>query len=227
MKQDKIKFHGKVLTLRGVVKRLLNHYTAITASSENRRKYSIAQYWYMNAHQFCNELAANSGVKLFRVVGIVAALSPLKEWSQNKQVTKDFILKGSRKVHTRVQVDKAEQCLEADTPEDVFRLLTKDGLKTSQFFWNIYFPLEVGGVTIDRHALGAALSPSSKADTLSDADVRMCPSQYRFFSRAYAKAAEKVGLKPHSFQAMIWEYWKDKIAENTPTKQEQKEEAPF
>ena len=101
--------------------------------------------WYDEAHAYAVGLSEEFGVDLSKVCGVIASLSPLKEWGLNKRIAKQF-LEGKRNVHTKLQVRKAEWILEGREIE-----LCLGGLKTINFFHNILSPDNKGFVTIDSH----------------------------------------------------------------------------
>lgn len=200
---EKIKFKGKGISTHGLVKRIL-YYHGI-ANPENLEQ---GMSWYNRAHEFCKELGEELNLPLFHVAGVVAALSPLVEWSVNKQNARDF-LQGTRvSVHTKSQIAKAHACLHTEYPEEIFNLLTIKGTKTSWFFWNILYPDTASGVTIDRHAIGSCVFSPSNAAVIPDNYSHITINQYNFFMRVYMRAAEIRGILPHQMQAIVWEVYK-------------------
>lgn len=101
--------------------------------------------WYSEAHAYAVSLSEEFGIELSKVCGVIASLSPLKEWGLNKRITKQF-LQGKRNVHTKLQVRKAEWILEG---KDIETCL--GGLKTINFYRNILNPIDKSWVTIDSH----------------------------------------------------------------------------
>lgn len=101
--------------------------------------------WYNEAHDYAVSLSEEFGIELSKVCGVIASLSPLKEWGLNKRIAKQF-LQGKRNVHTRLQVRKAEWILEGKDIE-----LCLGGLKTINFYQNILNPTDKRWVTVDSH----------------------------------------------------------------------------
>lgn len=194
-----IKFKNNRLTTRGVVSRLTNYYK--NSSAEHKAR---GMSWYNEAHQFCVDLGVKAGVPTFQVAGVVSALSPMQSWDINRDNAAKFLIDKKDDVHTKAQVAKAHECLRADTPEEIFTLLTKDGVKTSWFFWNILYPNESAGVTIDRHAIGSSVFSMSEAKVIPDGYGNLTSNQYKFLDNAHRVAAERIGILPHQLQATIW-----------------------
>jgi hypothetical protein len=195
-----IQFKNEKLTSSGVTRRLLHYYSLANDTDKQNRN------WYIDANNFCNELSEAYNKPLFQVAGVCAALSPMKNWQSNMKLTRDF-MKGSRGGHYGSQIDKAKLCLKSNEDE-IFYVLTKNGLKTSQFYLNIAKPTEVNGVTIDRHAIGASIYSPKNIQTLPDSHGLMSVNQYKFFQSCYMSASEIVEYRPHEFQAIIWSVYR-------------------
>ena len=101
--------------------------------------------WYSEAHDYAVSLSKEFGIELSKVCGVIASLSPLKEWGLNKRIAKQF-LQGKRNVHTGLQVRKAEWIFEG---RDIETCL--GGLKTINFYRNILNPTDKNWVTVDSH----------------------------------------------------------------------------
>lgn len=199
-----IKFQGETVTLRKTVNQLLRVHKVAKPVNDN---------WYLQANHLCREIAKEASfsaqspsskiVEPIRVAGIIAALSPQKSWPENIRLAEDFILKGSRKGHTGVMIGKAKAIWALPnhelTPETIVEIL--NGPKISSFFLNIYQPYQSQAVTIDRHAVDAAMGKVLENKT-------MTVNQYRFFELAYQTAAVKIGIKGSELQAIVWEEWR-------------------
>lgn len=197
------KFKGKETTQTKVVKNLLRYYSL--ASPE---EIEAGKVWYKEANAFCQEVAQQYKLEVWKVAGIVAALSPQTTWVQNKIDARNFIAKRGRGfMGQRDRVIKAKRILNASNGEEVHSLLsTKPGkaLKTKAFYRNICLPGFCDTTTIDRHSLAAALQRPDNTAALSDREGAITEKQYRFLSECYVKAARKVGLIPHEMQAVVW-----------------------
>jgi 8-oxo-dGTP pyrophosphatase MutT (NUDIX family) len=114
-------------------------------------------------------------------------------------------------------VGRGIRVLRGETPDDML-----NGLKVRSFFNNILGSSSAGGpgnVTVDTHALSAALnrrvvsgkgigrafggSPSSKSLGVT--------GFYPVFADAYRVIAEKYDLEPRQLQAIVWTWWRKKI----------------
>lgn len=196
-----MKFKRQELKKSGVVRRLLHYYSLAMPEDIQHKN------WYLEAHRFCKQLSDDFGVPLFQVVGVCAALSPQKNWQENKKLVFMF-LRGSQRGHFKQQILKAQQCMVAQTAEEIFNLLTKNGMKTSWFYWNILYPDVETGVTIDRHAIGACVFSPTNIQTIPDGYGVLTVGHYKFFSECYASGAKIQALRPHEFQAIVWSVYR-------------------
>lgn len=154
--------------------------------------------WYSEAKQYAKSL----NTTLNKSCGIIAALSALKNWKENKRIAKLFV-QGQRKgLHTKVFINKAIQIFESNGNEETILNILK-GSKIKSFFINIRYPNEVHNVTIDRHALSIAVN-----ERLSDQYIKVTPKQYEFFSDCYKYTAEQIGISPVLLQSATWVKWR-------------------
>lgn len=191
-------FKGVELRENEVVERLLSYYNIA-----NEEEIDNGFNWYKDANEFVIDHSLKYNIKQFRVAGILSALSPQKSWEHNKQLTDSF-LRGSRKGHTKIQIDKAEQCLIAKKPSDIYRLLSKGQVKTSQFYLNILCPNMNFGVTVDRHAIAACMYDTNNLQEIDERMYRLTPNHYNFFSNCYKQVSQQLSIRPHEAQAVIW-----------------------
>jgi len=162
--------------------------------------------WYREANQFGQEVSnflssfKGMAVSVNQVLGIVSALSPLKEWEKNKELAVDFILSGDCG-HMRNNKIKAWKILhECKTDEDILKVLS--GPKTSRFYMNMMYP-DGTGVTVDRHAIAIAIGR-----TATDKEQSLTPKAYEFIERCYERTAKHLGLEPLHLQSITWQTWK-------------------
>lgn len=181
-----------------LVKRLLAFYDSATNEERNSN-------WYIEANQFAIELAERFNKPLIQVCGVIAALSPQKNWQENKRLAVLF-LQGKNHGQTKMQLKKADSCLLTECETEIFNLLTKNGLKTSQFFLNLLHPNKSIGITIDRHAVGACLFTPNNIEALPE--IRMTKTQYDVFQDVYISTANKLAIKPHELQAIVWKAYR-------------------
>lgn len=197
------KFRGKEVTETKVVKNLLRYYHLSTAE-----EIETGKAWYREANAFCQELAEQYNLEVWRVAGVVSSLSPQNSWKQNKIDARNFIAKGGREfMGQRDRTIKAKKILKATCGDEVHDLLsTKPGyaLKTKAFYRNIVLPEFSDDVCIDRHHLAACTMRPEKVRALSDKEGSLTGKQYRFLADATVKASRKVGLIPNQFQAIVW-----------------------
>lgn len=153
--------------------------------------------WYALAHEIAHEI---SGGDIVRGAGVLAALSPQKEWGLNIRLARRAFETGVATGNTGNACDKANAILAGANPLDVMG----NGLKTRNFYMNILDPECVESVTIDRHAYDVALAERS-ADNKR---VSLTPKRYETFASAYRAAALELGILPQQLQAITWEAWR-------------------
>jgi hypothetical protein len=192
----KQKFKGKTLYTKTVVRNILAIYDLCGAPS----------LWYQDANKFAQSLSSSTGYDLSKVCGVIAALSPLKSWDQNKIIARSFLTGGPCK-HTGVMKAKASAILKSSgSAEDIAEILK--GNKIVSFFLNILRPETNNDVTIDRHALAVALGRNMK-----DNEQQISDKQYLFFVNCYRIAAEMRNVTPMFMQSATWEKWRELKAE--------------
>ena len=121
--------------------------------------------WYQEANVFGSQVSeflsgfSRLNVSKRQVLGIVSALSPLKEWSKNKELAVDLIMSGDCG-HMQRNKQKALDILSLkgsdfrDGDQMVYDFKIRkilNGDKTKNFYLNMVYP-SGGGVTVDRHA---------------------------------------------------------------------------
>lgn len=82
-------YKGKLLTRTKIKNNILSIYKL----SDKSDKYD----WYAEANAFAQELADDYDIHLTSACGIIASLSPLKQWEQNKQCAISFLDNGNGK----------------------------------------------------------------------------------------------------------------------------------
>lgn len=164
---------------------------------ENDLKYGKG--WYIRANLFSLSLAEEYKISEMKVAGIIAALSPQKEWSHNKALSEEFIrTKGEISRHTGVQSQKALNILNyGDSEEYVMNCL--NGKKTINFFQNIYKPTCKKYLTVDRHHIYLSLGWDAQTCT---------PKQYEFLKENTIKFANELDVIPNELQSTLWVCWK-------------------
>ncbi len=183
--------------------------------------------WYKEANIFGSQVSEflsgfmSRDVSKRQVLGIVSALSPLKEWSKNKDLAVDLIMSGDCG-HMQRNKQKALDILNLqytgnghpmDSQRDeVFKeenvyyddeiLKILNGDKTKRFYLNMVYP-SGGGVTVDRHAIAIAIGR-----TATDKEQSISSSVYTFLEDCYIMTSETLGLTPLHLQSITWQAWK-------------------
>lgn len=183
-----IRFKNKTYTKTKVK----NNIKRILSASNDTLFYN----WYEGANEFCNVASDIYNIPQSKVIGILAALSPLKSWDENKNLLLSF-LDGDYFGHTSVFINKALDILEG-SGKDTDILKTLKGLKISSFYLNIKYPLCAKNVTIDRHAISIATGIKFTEN------YAMTQNQYNFFKDCYIELAKDVKLIPNELQSITW-----------------------
>ncbi len=186
-------FKGQILTRTKVVNNILRTY--------QKREDADVFDWYQEAHEYAQQLSRQTSTDVARCCGIIAALSPLKTWEQNKIIAYSFLSSG-RGQHTRVMKTKAREILKrGENIETICEIL--NGNKITAFFMNILRPQDSSILTIDRHAIAISLGRDAKQN-----EQEITAGQYNFFVECYTIAAAKVDIKPIMMQSITWEAWR-------------------
>jgi hypothetical protein len=190
----KQKYKGKTLYTKTCVDNVVQ--LAMESNPDDRN-------WYQDAYNFALELSYQYNVGVQRVVGIIAALSPMKSWHENKRLAEEY-LKGNRYGTYGTLLGKADEImyLEHDNVSDENILDILNGQKISAFYLNINHYEKSTTVTVDRHAVEIAM------DTILS-DHAMTSKQYAFFQNVYIIASDKLGYLPHELQAVTWVSWRN------------------
>jgi hypothetical protein len=167
--------------------------------------------WYSKAH---DEAVKIGGGDVKRGAGIIAALSPLSDWSRNVREANELTKTGTVKsALLPANVEKARRIHEGEDPESVL-----GGNKVKNFFQNIHDPSSPHAVTIDRHAYDIAMGrpfigmgkgkkaegPRQTGTMTQDLGLHAL-GRYNHFLGAYQSAAGELGVDlPHQVQATSW-----------------------
>ena len=194
-----IRFKGQNLSRTKVKNNILRMWNDTTEDERHD--------WYKEANLYAFNLAAMLLGGSFpdnhrKVCGIIAALSPVKTWEQNKKIARDLLETGECG-HMKQFVHKAKKIISCDgSDESILSIL--NGRKISSFYLNIMYPASAEHVTIDRHALSICLGY-----WITEDDYRgMTANQYEFFVQCFVLAAVKVGVKPLLMQSATWVRWR-------------------
>lgn len=194
MSKTKQIFKGEVLTRTRIRNNILKVWN-MTDESERHD-------WYKNANKLAEIMADVQDTQMTKVVGVIAALSPLKTWEQNLVCAREFIMTGDTG-HMKQFIQKARDIVKSDgSDEEILDIL--NGRKISAFYLNIMYYDKADYLTIDRHALSVALGY-----WIEESDYAgMTAAQYDFFVQCYVLAAVKAGVSPLRMQSATWVKWR-------------------
>lgn len=167
--------------------------------------------WYMTAHNWCVVSAGAHRPHLIRRnAGIVAALSPLNGWGNNKRKAAELISKRGRITVVKGQkngiglganVAKAIAIYNGADPLDVL-----GGDKVRAFYRTILDPMGDIDPVIDRHAFDIAVGERTDAKRRGRLDNK---GVYAEFANAYREAAKIAGIGSAQMQAVTWIAWRN------------------
>ncbi len=170
-------------------------------------------HWYQQAHDTAKVISDKLKVTLPQAIGVIAALSPGRQWGMNLLEAEDFIkayMKGLRGRDLPIvgtygyrNIRKAIRILEGKPPMDVL-----GGNKVRSFYQNILDPKGSLEVTIDRHAKGLAIRSNSIKGATNEEDANVTNAEYPYYAKHYIKLAERLGLIPNQLQAICWVTWR-------------------
>jgi hypothetical protein len=148
--------------------------------------------WYELAYKESQKLSREFNVPVFKVVGVMAALSPNNKWERNLIDTRIFLKTPS--VDTKVctfknQRIKALKILSASSSSEIRSILS--GRKTISFFDNIFKHKIPHKVTVDLWMYRMS-------------QIKQTNKNYEAISQAVINLSNKYSLLPHQFQAIVW-----------------------
>ena len=179
---------------------------------------AVGESWYQTAHVFCLRLAETSGIPHRVICGVTSALSPNCSWEDNMVAAENLVTAHTDGVALATiplptypkQAAKARRLLQwkdrwGRWPDsaDIVRTLGKKALKTRAFYWNMFRP-ESSAVTVDRHM--CRIAGYSLADTSSGGPH---PALYKAIAEGIRRLAERLEMRPHVVQAILWVTYKD------------------
>lgn len=168
--------------------------------SLNRKK---GKGWYNSAHKAAKSLSRKYKIPLYKISGVISALSPRNKWLtnvkdtetlleayMNKQALEDF------KVSTfNRNKEKAWKLLSLNSEQEVEALL--NGKKTQNFFWNIYQPKNPHHVTLDTHMYGVVHNERVISKSFTN-------KKYEEVKQHFIEFALARNLTPNVVQAICW-----------------------
>lgn len=165
--------------------------------------------WYLDAHNYARILAGgNSGqfgfeTKVSRAAGIIAALSPLNHWENNKRKAAQLYSQNGdgTGVGLKANVSKAVAIYNGGDPLDIL-----GGDKVRAFYLTILDPTGDHAPVIDRHAFDIAVGERTderRRGILGRKGV------YDSFADVYREAAIISGIGAAQMQAVTWVAWRN------------------
>lgn len=199
-----------------MAKRVLKLYNSASIESVESGK-----DWYSQARFIANHVANKYNVPFAKVCGVIAALSPATNWTQNIADSCNLIYVWSEGLD-------CEQCVVTTYGNNKAKAIRILGMKshsiaaigaailgkskvskTHSFFCNILTGDSVN-VTIDRHAFRIAVD-SMKAD-----EICITEKRYRNMAKAYEIAARKAEISPSQMQAITWIAFRENMPYTVP-----------
>lgn len=158
--------------------------------------------WYADANAFAQTLDPENPA---RAAGVIAALSPMKDWKNNIVLAVRAYEQGFASGALYSNTAKADAILSGADPLDVL-----GGNKVRNFYKSIADPENADAVCIDRHAFDIAvgrITNDKSRNALSRKGV------YDGFGDAYRRAARIIGkdgyaVVPSQVQAVTWGVWR-------------------
>lgn len=152
--------------------------------------------WYARARDLAIEIAPDGDV--WNGAGVLAALSPLKQWDENVRLARLAFSTGKATGHVGQHCVKAQRIMDGEPTLDVLR-----GPKTRSFA----IAIATGGhgevATIDRHAHDAAMD-----EVHTNGERTIGKRKFDAMDAAYREVAEYLGLTVNDLQAIVWVVWK-------------------
>lgn len=161
--------------------------------------------WYLDAHNVSRTLATEYGKTVEQVAGIIAALSPMNGWENNKRKAAQLLAQGGIGEGCGLyrNVEKAERIYNGENPLDVL-----GGDKVRAFYQTILDPTGDIDPVIDRHAFDIAVgerTDEKRRGALSRKGV------YHEFANVYREAAKIAGIGSAQMQAITWVAWREAL----------------
>jgi len=157
--------------------------------------------WYLDAHEFCETLDPGN---VSRAAGIVAALSPMSHWENNKNKAAQLYRQDGEGTGVGLfrNVEKAQRIFKGENPLDVL-----GGDKVRAFYECILYPdLHSSKAVIDRHAFDIAVGKRTDDKTRG---ILGRKGVYDSFAEVYCEAAKSAGIGAAQMQAVTWVAWRE------------------
>lgn len=176
------------------------------ADRDTRRR---GRAWYREAHAWCERTAAEAGLPVRTVVGIVAALSPQTAWGRNlaNAIAVIRAWADSPDAPVRIQatgnmIRKARAIYAGADPAEIL-----GGDKVRAFYACIAGAHgSPGRVCLDRHAVAIAAG-RALADGVAGV-VLSWAGEYDRLAEVYRAVARELRIRAHELQAVTWVEWR-------------------
>lgn len=149
--------------------------------------------WYQNCHDYCLDLSEEFNVPVKKIAGILSALSPMKEYSYNKKLVKQF-LECQTCGHLTNQIAKCRFIYNSQSNDELIMAILS-GRKTSSFYHNIVYPTSSEKVTIDFR-----IWQHFKHDDWK----HITDKRYSILEDTIIYHSRKVRIMPNQLQAILW-----------------------
>jgi hypothetical protein len=161
--------------------------------------------WYDDAHAYALYLDPEN---VERAAGIIAALSPMSTWANNKRKAALTYINGcAAGAGLYSNVAKADRILAGEHPLNVL-----GGRKVTSFYLSIVDPSStVAEPVIDRHAHDIAVG---KVTNDSERQRLGGKGYYDTFAASYVRASKRVGITPKQLQAVTWVEWRNRLGKS-------------
>lgn len=164
--------------------------------------------WYARANATAGDYADKYNCSVEQACGVIAALSPGRNWDLNLVDADVFIrawAAGDRGrdlpnvgSYGRRNIQKSARIMQGKPPLDVL-----GGLKVRAFYSCMIDPSNAVDVCVDRHAKSAAYGKR-----LAERQTVVRKGEFPHLAEHYRKLANSVGVLPHQAQAVVWICWR-------------------
>lgn len=163
-------------------------------ASDTEREAGMA--WYNIAHDFALELDPRN---VWRAAGVIAALSPNKQWNVNVAIARKSFDTGIVSGSFGTMNAQGQAILDGAHPLDIL-----NGDKVRSFCQAIATNGNGDIATIDRHAHDIAMGR-----VFTDKERKIGKRLYRTMAMHYTEAAKEVGISVNQMQAVTWVRWRN------------------
>lgn len=166
--------------------------------------------WYLDAHNVALRLAKAYGLSVRQTAGIIAALSPMNGWENNKRKAEQLLIQGNgegcglkNNVAKAIAIYNGGSAFMQPDPLDILK-----GDKVTAFYRTILDPFGDIDPVIDRHAFDIAVgerTDEKRRGILGRKGV------YSEFANVYREAAKVAGIGSAQMQAITWVAWREAL----------------